>query len=139
MGISVLLLTLSEAANLPACLAPAVADDVHGQLAALFRALSQLSGAVGASRPLSLQAGRPGQREDLAPERIGTLTEPYLHDSFAKGLTEWVEQHNRYASAEAREACRSAEGSFCETKPFSRWAGGLRNPLDQLRLWPQYY
>lgn len=60
MGISVLLLTLNEAANLPACLAPAVADDVHGPLAALFRALSQLSGAVGASRPLSLQAGRPG-------------------------------------------------------------------------------
>ncbi len=50
-----------------------------------------------------------GQREDLAQERIGTLTEPYLHDSFAKGLTEWVEQHNRYASAEGREACRSAE------------------------------
>ncbi len=47
-----------------------------------------------------------GQREDLAPERVGTLKEPYLHYSFSKGLTDWVERHNRYASAEAREAMR---------------------------------
>ena len=47
-----------------------------------------------------------GQREDLAPERIGTLTEPYLHYSFSKGLSDWVDKHNRYASAEAREAVR---------------------------------
>lgn len=50
-----------------------------------------------------------GQREDLAPERVGTLTEPYLHYSFSKGLTDWVEKHNRYASAEAREALRLLE------------------------------
>ncbi|MFB1489925.1 MULTISPECIES: glycosyltransferase family 2 protein [unclassified Thiocapsa] len=47
-----------------------------------------------------------GQREDLAPERVGTLTEPYLHYSFSKGLTDWFEKHNRYASAEACEAVR---------------------------------
>lgn len=44
-----------------------------------------------------------GQREDIPPERVGTLAEPYLHYSFSKGLTEWVEKHNRYASDEARE------------------------------------
>ena len=47
-----------------------------------------------------------GQREDLAPERIGTLREPYLHYSYSKGLTDWVDKHNRYASAEARAAVR---------------------------------
>ena len=26
-----------------------------------------------------------GQREDLAPERVGTLLEPYLHYFFSKG------------------------------------------------------
>mgnify|MGYP007122330205 CR=1 FL=1 len=26
-----------------------------------------------------------GQREGLAPERVGTLQEPYLHYSFSKG------------------------------------------------------
>lgn len=44
-----------------------------------------------------------GQREDIPAERVGTLAEPYLHYSFSKGLTEWVEKHNRYASDEARE------------------------------------
>ncbi|KAA6183962.1 glycosyltransferase family 2 protein [Thiohalocapsa marina] len=44
-----------------------------------------------------------GQREDLPAERVGTLTEPYLHYSFSKGLTEWFDKHNRYATDEARE------------------------------------
>ncbi len=47
-----------------------------------------------------------GQREDLPLERVGTLREPYLHYSFSKGLTEWFDKHNRYASDEAREAAR---------------------------------
>ena len=47
-----------------------------------------------------------GQREDLAPERVGTLIEPYLHYSFSKGLTDWFEKHNRYASDEARETVK---------------------------------
>ena len=45
-----------------------------------------------------------GQRGDLPPERVGTLKESYLHYSFSKGLTDWFDRHNRYASAEAREA-----------------------------------
>lgn len=44
-----------------------------------------------------------GQREDLPRDRVGTLTEPYLHYSFSKGLTEWFDKHNRYATDEARE------------------------------------
>jgi glycosyltransferase involved in cell wall biosynthesis len=47
-----------------------------------------------------------GQREDLPPERVGTLSQPYLHYSFSKGLTEWFDKHNRYASDEARETLR---------------------------------
>jgi len=47
-----------------------------------------------------------GQREDLAPERVGTLSEPYLHYSFSKGLSEWFDKHNRYASDEAKETVR---------------------------------
>lgn len=47
-----------------------------------------------------------GQREDIPPERIGTLREPYLHYSFSKGLAEWFEKHNRYSTDEAREAVR---------------------------------
>jgi glycosyltransferase involved in cell wall biosynthesis len=47
-----------------------------------------------------------GQREDLAPKRVGTLSEPYLHYSFSKGLTDWFDKHNRYASDEAKETVR---------------------------------
>jgi len=47
-----------------------------------------------------------GQREALPPERVGTLTEPYLHYSFSKGLTEWFDKHNRYATDEARETVK---------------------------------
>lgn len=59
-----------------------------------------------------------GQREDLAPERIGTLVEPYLHYSFSKGVTEWFEKHNRYASDEARETVRQLAGH-----PGIDWVG----------------
>jgi glycosyltransferase involved in cell wall biosynthesis len=52
-----------------------------------------------------------GQREDLAPERVGTLTQPYLHYSFSKGLTDWLEKHNRYATDEARETVKRLEAS----------------------------
>jgi glycosyltransferase involved in cell wall biosynthesis len=49
-----------------------------------------------------------GQRESLAPERIGTLREPMLHFSFSKGIADWIEKHNRYSTAEARHALAEA-------------------------------
>lgn len=85
---------------------PAVEDDVYGPLVALFRALSQLSGATRASDRFRLKQVGPGQCKDLAPARVGTMQEPYLHYSFAKGLTDWFDKLNRYASAEAAEAVR---------------------------------
>lgn len=42
-----------------------------------------------------------GQRENLEPERLGTLQEPLLHFSFSKGIQDWIERHNRYSTAEA--------------------------------------
>lgn len=47
-----------------------------------------------------------GQREDISPDRIGTLREPYFHYSFSKGLPEWFQKHNRYSTDEAYEAVR---------------------------------
>jgi glycosyltransferase involved in cell wall biosynthesis len=46
-----------------------------------------------------------GQREDTTG-RIGTLTKPYIHYNFSKGLEEWIEKHNRYSTLEAREMFR---------------------------------
>lgn len=46
-----------------------------------------------------------GQREEPG-KPIGTLHQPYLHYSFSKGLTDWIDKHNRYSTQEAREIVR---------------------------------
>ncbi len=43
------------------------------------------------------------QREDMPPERVGYIKQPYLHYSFHKGLADWFEKHNRYSTDEALE------------------------------------
>jgi hypothetical protein len=63
------------------------------------------------------QAGH-GQQETLRSDRIGTLHEPYLHHGFSKGIGDWIERHNRYSSAEARNNVGHPE-------PFGRVARGL--------------
>jgi len=45
-----------------------------------------------------------GQREDLAPDRVGQLDGHLIHYNFSKGVTEWFIKHARYAHDEAREA-----------------------------------
>jgi len=47
---------------------------------------------------------RNGHGEVAVPEvdgRLGTITEPFLHHAFSKGITDWIERHNRYSSREA--------------------------------------
>jgi glycosyltransferase involved in cell wall biosynthesis len=45
-----------------------------------------------------------GQREDLAPELVGTIDEALDHHNFSKGLDDWYARHRRYAAAEAAQA-----------------------------------
>jgi glycosyltransferase involved in cell wall biosynthesis len=42
-----------------------------------------------------------GQRETVDASRIGTLEFSLLHYSFAKGIHDWIDKHNRYSTAEA--------------------------------------
>jgi glycosyltransferase involved in cell wall biosynthesis len=51
-----------------------------------------------------------GQREDLAPERVGTFDEPYLHYNFSHGLASWLRKHVRYAEDEAELLVRMRLG-----------------------------
>jgi glycosyltransferase involved in cell wall biosynthesis len=44
-----------------------------------------------------------GQREQLPSNAIGTLKNSLLHFPFEKGLDDWIEKHNRYSMAEARQ------------------------------------
>jgi len=42
-----------------------------------------------------------GQREALDSGQLGTLKNAYLHHGFSKGMTDWIERHNRYSTDEA--------------------------------------
>ena len=51
-----------------------------------------------------------GQREQLPSHAIGTLKNSLLHFPFEKGLDDWIEKHNRYSTAEARQNVYGAGG-----------------------------
>lgn len=54
-----------------------------------------------------------GQREQLPPHTIGTLKNSLFHFPFEKGLDDWIEKHNRYSTAEARQnVCGHADDDF---------------------------
>lgn len=78
-----------------------------------------------------------GQKEEKAEGKIGYIKEPYLHYSFSKGWTEWIERQNRYSSLEARDRIE-------KKPPFKNIFSGnstKRNPALKSRLsnipgWP---
>jgi glycosyltransferase involved in cell wall biosynthesis len=45
-----------------------------------------------------------GQREDAALRGLGYLKMPYDHLNFSKGISDWVDRHNRYSTEEASES-----------------------------------
>ena len=53
-----------------------------------------------------------GQREAEAARALGTLTEPYLHFNFSKGMSDWWQKHEQYAAQEAAEIWRAREDSM---------------------------
>ncbi len=60
-----------------------------------------------------------GQRE-ATEGVVGTLNEPYLHFGLSKGLTEYIDRHNRYSTAEAIQALESTrQGDFSPSHLFS--------------------
>jgi glycosyltransferase involved in cell wall biosynthesis len=50
-----------------------------------------------------------GQREISENLQLGTLREPYQHFNFSKGLSDWIERHNRYSTEEAMMELRMGE------------------------------
>lgn len=47
-----------------------------------------------------------GQRES-GQGKLGTLTQPYTHHNFSKGLDEWRKRHDRYSTLEANQILAS--------------------------------
>lgn len=58
-----------------------------------------------------IQVGH-GQREGEALRGFGSMKNSYLHYNFSKGISEWIEKHNRYSLAEAIEEINEQPGSF---------------------------
>ena len=45
-----------------------------------------------------------GQRESVSPDQVGTVSAPFDHYNFSKGINDWFARHLRYARAEAEQA-----------------------------------
>ncbi|MEJ8800527.1 glycosyltransferase family 2 protein [Pontibacter sp. H249] len=78
-----------------------------------------------------------GQKETDVEGRIEYIKEPYLHYSFSKGWTQWIERHNKYS-------CQEAAARLYSPPPFknifTRHAS-TRNPalkswLSRIPGWP---
>lgn len=66
-----------------------------------------------------------GQREETAARGAGYLTTPYDHLNFSKGISDWVDRHNRYSSEEAGAAVDpdgggAGDSAFFGSDPLAR-------------------
>jgi glycosyltransferase involved in cell wall biosynthesis len=62
---------------------------------------------------------------------VGTIREPFLHYPFSKGIGDWIDRHNRYASREAKlEFADRALGRWRDL--FARDRAQRRRALRQL-------
>ncbi len=78
-----------------------------------------------------------GQKEDKVDGDLGYIKSPYLHYSFSKGWTEWIDRHNRYSihEAEARLYKRPPlKNIFSKHSSFRNPA--LKSWLIRLPGWP---
>lgn len=78
-----------------------------------------------------------GQKEGIVVGEIGYIKEPYLHYSFSKGWTQWMDRHNKYSSLEARDRLKK---KVTLDQVFSRHSS-IRNPalkswLSKFPGWP---
>jgi glycosyltransferase involved in cell wall biosynthesis len=80
-----------------------------------------------------------GQREGLVQGRLDYIREPYLHEAFGKGWSDWFAKHNRYATQEA--VSRSAKGISAAWTDFLRGSrakrlSALKALMSRMPGWP---
>ncbi len=87
-----------------------------------------------------------GQREDEPKRGTGHLKTPYDHLNFSKGISDWVERHNRYSNEEAAEAAVLCEGPIPVGALFSIDAMSHKRAFKRLHarlparwLWKFFY
>jgi glycosyltransferase involved in cell wall biosynthesis len=68
-----------------------------------------------------------GQRESVSPDQVGTVSAPFDHYNFSKGINDWFARHLRYARAEAEQA-------LAERRQPLHWSDLLgRDPTQRRR------
>lgn len=78
-----------------------------------------------------------GQKEGEVSGRLGYINEPYLHYSFSKGWTQWLERHNKYSSLEASDRLyRCPDFNDIFNKNSSTRNPALKSWLCRLPGWP---
>lgn len=78
-----------------------------------------------------------GQKEGKVEGRIEYIKEPYLHYSFSKGWTQWIERQNGYSSLEARDRIikRPPFKNIFSRNPSKR-NPALKSRLSDVPGWP---
>ncbi|MDN3688863.1 glycosyltransferase family 2 protein [Cyclobacterium jeungdonense] len=78
-----------------------------------------------------------GQKEGSVEGKIGYIKEPYLHFSFSKGWSQWIDRHNKYSTLEALSRYRNCppfKSIFTKNKSLRNLA--LKSWLSKLHGWP---
>jgi len=78
-----------------------------------------------------------GQKEGKVNGELRYIKEPYLHYSFSKGWTQWIDRHNKYYSLEAEARlfnCPSLRNIF--NKNSSTRNPALKSWLSKVPGWP---
>lgn len=78
-----------------------------------------------------------GQKEDIVNGRIEYIKEPYLHYSFSKGWSHWIDRHNKYSSQEALyriKHCPPFKNIFASQESLRNPA--LKSWLSKIPGWP---
>ena len=76
--------------------------------------------------------GLRGQRESLPPDQVGTVSAPFEHYNFSKGINDWFARHLRYARAEAMQALAERRQPLPMGDLFGRDPTTRRRALKQM-------
>jgi acetyltransferase-like isoleucine patch superfamily enzyme/glycosyltransferase involved in cell wall biosynthesis len=77
-----------------------------------------------------------GQREETTG-KVGSLTRPYLHYNFSKGIEDWVYKHNRYSTLEAEIIFKSGEKGLDADTSWAFGSAIQRRRFLKARIYPK--
>ena len=83
-----------------------------------------------------------GQVLDRADRGVGVLREPYIHHNFSRGISDWVDRHNRYSTDEARRLLNNRQGfvpavvGWLQARTREERQQGVKRIADNIPLRP---